>query len=155
MTTATLIAGMGNRARRDDGVGPAVVERIRARGDAGGCALWEGNDPLDLVARCTDTALVVVIDATRSGAPAGTVKVLEITAGSVPGGTVTSTHGLGVAAAVRLARALGRAPRRVVLVGVEGGDFRVGDGLSPAVAAVVDWAAAVTTEVARESGACA
>ena len=45
-----------------------------------------------------------------------------------------STHGIGLAGVLRLAQAVGNAPRRVVLVGIEGEDFGQGIGLSPAVA---------------------
>ena len=44
-----------------------------------------------------------------------------------------STHGIGLAGVFRLARAVGAAPRRVVVVGIEGEDFAQGVGLSPAV----------------------
>ena len=51
------------------------------------------------------------------------------------------THALGLAAVVELARALGRLPERVVVVGVEAERFDHGVPLSPAVAAAVTPAA--------------
>ena len=47
------------------------------------------------------------------------------------------THAFGLAAAVELARVLGRLPGRVTVVGVEAGSFEPGAPLSPAVAAAV------------------
>ena len=54
--------------------------------------------------------------------------------------------------AVAMARALGRLPKRVVVFGVEGEKFEVGEQLTPAVAAAVPVVvAAVSGEVQRSS----
>ena len=83
--------------------------------------LWAGHDP------------VVVVDAVRSGGPAGTIHRLETGDGAPPmperavvrrtgrGGT----HAFGLAAAVELGRALHRLPPRLVVVGVEADGFDV------------------------------
>ncbi len=61
-----------------------------------------------------------------------------------------STHHVGLAEAVELARALGRLPARVIVYGIEGESFEVGEELAPAVAAAVEPVAeAVRTEVAQ------
>ena len=44
----------------------------------------------------------------------------------------SSTHALGLADAVELARSLGRLPQRVVVYGIEGAAFEFGNGLSAA-----------------------
>jgi len=123
-------------------------------------------DPLDLLGRWDDAELAVVIDASRTGvegptsassdtlpaagAGPGTIRMLEaadttgsddLGAGAAAGAAVTSTHGLGLVAALRLARALGAAPGRVVLLTVEGASFAYADRLSPAVAQAVEDAA--------------
>jgi len=76
-----------------------------------------------------------------------------VTGSSSPG--VTSTHGIGVAGVLRLARALDRAPRRVVVVGIEGEDFGRGTGLSPAVVAAVPAAVRRIVDLIEEVQACA
>jgi hydrogenase maturation protease len=79
-------------------------------------------------------ALVVLIDAVRSGARAGTVHRVDARAEPMPAGFFRySTHAFGVAEAVELSRALGRLPRRLIVFGIEGRDFTPGVGLSPAV----------------------
>ena len=143
MNGRTLVVGMGNDYRCDDAVGPVVARRVASRlGNIdrhdidvlGGVA-----DPLDLLGRWEGAALVVVVDAVRSDAPAGTVSVVELSdLAPTPGGT--STHGIGVVTALRLARSLGQAPERVVLVAIAGADFGRGDGLGPAVADAVPGA---------------
>jgi hypothetical protein len=74
---------------------------------------------------------VSVIELSDTASTAG-----PATAGPAGGGS-TSTHGFGVVTALRLARALGQAPRRVVMVAVEGDEFGRGEGLGPAVAGAV------------------
>ena len=60
----------------------------------------------------------------------------------------SSTHLLGVAEAVELARALGRLPARTVVYGIEGASFDTGAALSPEAAAAVEVvAAAIRREV--------
>jgi hydrogenase maturation protease len=65
-------------------------------------------------------AAAILIDAARSGAPPGTLHEfsfdeLERCAAARP----ISSHGLGVAAAVELARKLGRAPARGIILAIE------------------------------------
>jgi hydrogenase maturation protease len=63
----------------------------------------------------------------------------DVGAGSLPPEiTLASTHALGVGQALELGRALGRAPGRVVLLGVEGAAFAMGDPMTPAVEAALD-----------------
>jgi hydrogenase maturation protease len=61
---------------------------------------------------------VILIDAMRSGEPPGTLRRLgmdQLEALASP----LSSHGLGVAGALRLARSLGQLPARLVIIGVE------------------------------------
>lgn len=132
------VIGIGTRWRRDDAVGLEVAARLRARGidarDAEGEAveligLWEG----------IETA--IVIDAVHSGGIPGTVSRIEAGQSPLPTGlSSASTHALGIAEAVELARALGRLPERLLMLAIEGADFTAGGGLTPAVAAAVDVA---------------
>lgn len=152
-----VVAGLGSEYRRDDGAGPLVAERaVRESGigrDVGPIA-----DPLDLLGIWDGADLVVVVDAVRSGAPPGTVRVVEL--GGGPGAemsrtTATSTHGIGLAGVYRLARAVGHAPGRVVVVGIEGEDFDRGTGLSPAVDAALPAAVRRVVELIGEARTCA
>lgn len=124
---------------------------------------------LELLEHWEGAELAVVIDALHSGGAPGAVVVAELGTGAAAAGgrgrgggrggsgpdtktgglRCTSTHGIGLEAVLGLAGVLGRAPRRVVLVGVEGASFGVQRGLSPAVAGAVDRAGrAVLTLVA-------
>ena len=103
--------------------------------------------PAELLEAWRGEPAVIVADAMCSGAAAGTVRRFDAAREPPPPGPPGgSTHGLGLAEAVGLARALGRLPERLVLFGIEGADFSPGTGLSPAVAAGVEAAARLIRE---------
>ncbi|RME13897.1 MAG: hydrogenase maturation protease, partial [Alphaproteobacteria bacterium] len=96
-------------------------------------------------------ARVVIVDACRSGAPVGSVTRLDGRADALPGWLRSvSSHGIGIAEAVGLARALDMLPERVEIWAIEGRGFAPGDALSPGVArAVSEVAGAIARALAR------
>jgi hydrogenase maturation protease len=152
--STVLVVGLGSPDRGDDAVGPAVARAVAARG-LRGVRVLEHEDPTDLIALWAGCDAVVVVDAVRTGAAAGTVSVLETGSGRPPlpdsawaGAGRGGTHALGLASAVELARALRRLPERVTVVGVEAAGFAHAAPLSPAVAAAVPRAVAAVVEAA-------
>ncbi len=134
------IVGVGNPDRGDDAAGPLAARRCR------GADLVEiGGDGTALLEVFPGATLVVVIDAMRSGAEPGTVARFDAAAGPIPAAAFggPSTHAIGVAGAVELARSLGLLPPRLVVIGVEGRDFAPGTAPSAAVAAGIERAAAM------------
>jgi hydrogenase maturation protease len=123
------------------------------------------RDPFDLCDLWQGARAAVIVDAVRTGAACGTVHVADLEASSpdaqveadLPGlaGARTSTHGFGVAGLVRLGWAIGQAPERVVLIGIEGQDFGPGPGFSPGVAAAIPVAAGRVVKVVEELLTCA
>ncbi len=150
-----VLAGLGSEYRRDDGAGPAAVSVVM-RQCAGVTVVGPLDDPLDLLGLWDGAALAVVVDAVSSGSPPGTVQVVEldptaprpVREGRASG--MNSTHGIGLAGVYRLARAIERAPSRVVVVGIEGSDFGQGLGLSQGVEEGVAHAARHVAEMIRE-----
>lgn len=147
-----LVVAIGNEWRSDDGVGPAILRALSAERSPAADFVTAGPlaDELDLLGLWDDADLAVVLDATRSGVPPGTVTRVDLDDGD---GTKrpASTHGIGVAGTLAIARSVGRAPRRVVLVGVEGFSFEQGGELSPSVAGAVPQAAAVVRDLLSEA----
>jgi len=132
-------ACLGSRYRGDDAVGPLVADRLRA---AGAAVLECDDEPTRLLHAWAGLDLVVIVDAVSSGATAGTVHRVEAGEGPLPRDLgLASTHAFSVPDALELGRALGRAPRRVVVIGVEGKAFGMGDPVTPAVAAALDGVA--------------
>ena len=173
-TADVVIAGLGSEYRHDDGVGLVVSTRAaeldQAR-DVGPLV-----DPLDLLGRWDGARLAIVVDAVRSGASPGSIRVMDLTTRpsdpargvpleSVSGGhqpvrapsraRSTSSHGIGLVGVLRLGRAVGQAPLRVVVIGIEGDDFSQGVGLSPAVEAAVPPAVREVARLVEELAPCA
>jgi hydrogenase maturation protease len=141
---SAVVAALGTPFRGDDAVGPLVAERLRA---AGVEVLDCGDEPIRLVERLSGIDLAVVVDAVRSGARPGTVHRVESLDAPLPRDIgLASTHAVGVADAIELARLLGGGPRRVLVVGVEGRAFGLGDAVTPEVRAAVEPAAAAVLE---------
>lgn len=129
------VLGIGNAARRDDGVGVWVAQVLATRlGDDADVRVL-GDDGFALLDALAGVEAVILIDAVQSGDAPGTVHSFDAAARALPPTLLgCSTHVLGVAEAVELARALGQLPARLAVYGIEGADFGIGEGLSPAVA---------------------
>jgi hydrogenase maturation protease len=132
--TAALLIGIGNRLRGDDGIGPLIAESLSRRGipdlevresrgeDIDFMDAWENRDP------------VFLIDAVRSGSPPGTWHVFDAARGPVPATLFgQSTHTFSVAQGIELARALGKIPSQLWLIGIEATEFGMGRDISPSL----------------------
>lgn len=151
MTPRIVVIGVGNAIRGDDGAGLAVAEEVRNRAaDAVDVRVCE-EEPSRLIDALGDADVAFIVDAVSTGASGGSVHRFDASDKAIPARELrSSTHALGIAETLELARALGRLPRRTVVFGVEGLDFTAHEGLTPAVAdGVVHAAAAVLKEVAR------
>lgn len=135
-TTGTVLIGIGNEQRGDDAAGLAVARSLRTAPPPGWRVELASGEATDLIARWVGAERVIVVDAARAGGSAGTILRLDGLRAVLPAQTRdASTHATGLAAAVRLARALGMLPRELVLLLVCGAHWTIGTGLSPAVAA--------------------
>ena len=100
-----------------------------------------------------DTSLVLLIDATRSGSPPGTIHRFDAHAEPLPSRFFHySTHAFSVAEAVELARALDQLPPQLIVYGIEGKNYTAGEGLSPEVETA---GAAVVARVLQDAGVSA
>ncbi|GAB2856647.1 hydrogenase maturation protease [Nocardioides pacificus] len=141
-----LVIGLGTPDAGDDAVGGVVAREVATRLPA--VTVVDHEDPTTLLDLWAGHSPVVVVDAVRSGAPAGTVHWLATGAAGPPLGAGAwrssgrrSTHAVGLAEMVELGRALGRLPESLVVVGVEAGGLDHGESLTPSVSAVVPVAA--------------
>ncbi len=126
-----LVIGVGNRDRGDDAVGPVVAERLAARGID---AVEHSHDGAALLDAWAGRGTVVLVDAMRSGVEPGTIRRFDASRERLPKGAFgVSSHLFGPLEAVETARALGRLPPILIVFGIEGGSYRFGEPLSPAV----------------------
>ncbi|MER5301240.1 hydrogenase maturation protease [Streptomyces lasiicapitis] len=160
--THIAVVGVGNEYRHDDGIGWAVVGRLRERAarrllPSGTTLAACDGDPGRLIALWEGAELAVVVDAAHAhpGMP-GRVHRIELDAARLAQPPRTSSHGLGLGEAVELARVLGRLPGRLVVYAVEIADSSLGTGLSPGVAeALAPLAESVELEIVRHRDAAA
>ncbi len=125
----------GNPDRGDDGAGALVARRLRELGIE---TVTRTGEASELVEAWRGADHVVVVDAVETGAPAGTVWQWDGPQASFPSHPSTSTHGLGLAKAITLARVLDRLPERLQVYGIEGRRFEPGTEVSPEVKLAVE-----------------
>ncbi len=133
------IFAVGNSFYGDDGVGVAVLDRIRESEAFPGAKLVDiSTDALALVDELVPDELNVVIDAADMGLEPGAAQsfrpsevVMKIRSDHL------SMHGFGLAEAFNLAAQLGRMPRKVLIVGVQPERIEINQGLTRKVAAAV------------------
>lgn len=144
-----VVVGLGQPLRGDDGVGVEAVAAWQAAYPETAChpavrvhlAEAPGLGLLDLIGGASAALLV---DAVRSGAPPGTLHLLQDGDLESFAGGARSAHGWGVAETLALARIAdpGGLPARLQILGVEAGGVEPGAGLSPALRAALPEIAA-------------
>jgi hydrogenase maturation protease len=145
--TACVI-GVGNDLRGDDGAGLLVARKLARTCSPNVRVVECEGEPVSMLDLWGDCETAIVVDTTQSGAAPGTIRRIAAHAGPLPPGLAgTSTHLLGVADAIELARALGRLPSTTIVYGIEGGTFETGAGVSEVVESAVERVAAA---IARE-----
>jgi len=126
------IIGIGNPDRGDDAAGIEAVERLRRVSPPGVPVTELAGDQVRLLDVWDLDATVILIDATCSGAPPGTVTWFDASRPLAQEFTHRGSHTFSLADVIELARALGRLPRHVCGYGIEGATFAIGEPLSPA-----------------------
>jgi hydrogenase maturation protease len=134
---------VGNDWRGDDAAGLLVVRRLR-----------EDRLPQVEIAECRgtvdalreawkDAAGVMVVDAVAAGGLPGTIYRLDAhrAGGPVRLSRSSSTHGWGLSEALTLGRVFQDLPPWLIIYGIEGRNFELGEHLSPEVAAAIPEAA--------------
>ena len=145
-----VVIGVGNEDRGDDGVGLVVARRLSVRAPSHVRVVELGSEGSALLEVWRDADTAMVIDAMQSGAAPGTVRRFEAQEHPLPAALFHhSTHTLGVAQHIELARALRQLPKRLVVYAIEGRQYAMGRALTPAVARA---AGCVVEQVVQEIG---
>lgn len=136
---ASLVLGVGNPFRRDDGIGPAVIARLQADKSVDGVDLLDGGtDGFALMDHMQGYEKVLIVDAVNMGAAPGEIRLfspgeaaLSITADAL------STHGFGLAEVIALMDRLD-VHINLQILGIQAKDVTFGEGLSPEIARKID-----------------
>ena len=126
----TLIIGIGNPLRRDDGLGRAVAEAL-ARDGPPGCEVRTVYQLTPEVAQWMASArLVVMVDASHEGEP-GEVRIRRLSSVAQP--SAVGTHYTTPEELAELTRAVYGYCPPVVMVTMTGADFGLGERCSALV----------------------
>jgi len=141
--SATVILGIGNILKGDDGAGPLVCERLATVKISAGL-IDAGTVPENYIQRIIKKAprTLLVIDAIDFGAEAGTIKIFEP---RQLNSHVISTHTLSPRLFVDI---IGRSiPVDVYFVGIQPAQTQLGQSVSAAVSQAIGRLSGVLTEV--------
>lgn len=137
----TLVLGLGNELRGDDGIGPAIIRALAARQDLPShvTVLDGGLAGVETVLLLKDAARAIVVDAAEQGLAAGEWRRLPVAtvlehAARDGGG---SWHAAGLAQALALGQALGTLPPDIVVYAVQPLRADYSPGLSEPVQAAI------------------
>ncbi len=129
-----LVIGVGNLYRRDDAIGVVIARKIKERNIEGVTVLEQSGEGTALMETWKDHEQVFIVDAVSSGSAPGGIIHLDASKESIPAKYFScSTHDFGVAEAIEMARVLDQLPTNIKLFGIEGKNFKPGEGLSPEV----------------------
>jgi hydrogenase maturation protease len=142
-----LVACIGNIFLGDDGFGVEVARRMTGRSLPPGVVLKDsGIRGIDLTYALLDRwDLVVLVDACPRGGEPGSVYLIEPDpVDAAPTDSRLETHGLNPMNVLRMAKSMGGAQNRILIVGCEPADLGSDEegklGLSDAVAGAIDEA---------------
>jgi hydrogenase maturation protease len=148
MEPVAAVIGVGNRFRHDEGVGPAVIDRLRGMGLDNVTLAESDGEAGALIMLWDRQRLAILIDAMQAD-PSHPGRVHRLV---VPKPAVERLRAVGALAtdvgdSAEIARMSGRLPGTLIVFGIETGDVAAGSGLSPAVDAAVER---VAEEIAAE-----
>jgi len=162
-----LVVGYGNPLRSDDGVGPAVAERLAVDPRLAGVEVRaEHQLTPELAMDAAQVSLMVLVDA-ADGVPAGEVVVRDLApwgrgglgddglAGRAEEGGPPLTHHVDPSSLLALAEALWGSAPRTVTVGIGPESLELGDTLTAVVEAAVPRAVEAVVAVISEHRAAA
>ncbi len=159
MTGRILVAGVGNIFLGDDGFGAEVARRLADADLPTGVQVADyGISGMHLAYDLADGCdMTILIDAAPRGGEPGTITVLEVgrdqrrdlaaAGGPVQGSRLFDGHGMQPEVVFGVLGMLGGDPGRVLVVGCEPASLEPGIGLSEPVAAAVDEAARIVTDL--------
>jgi len=133
-----VVLGVGNSIMGDEGAGVRCVERLEAARalPPGVVAIDGGTSTHELLDDLQDLDLLVIVDAIAGAAPGS---LIRLEGDRIPSAfsNKLSPHQHGINDLLATLQLIGRAPRRVVVLGVVPARIALGMELSPEVAAAL------------------
>lgn len=129
LADVSVVVGLGS-PHGDDRAGWDIIDRLAARSEI---AVAKARDGVDLLQMFAEREHVLVIDAAVPRGNPGRLNRFRWPDSDLNGVTASSTHALGLVDALRLAEAIGRAPRRLTIITIEAKEFSPCSSLSEEV----------------------
>ena len=151
---ATVVIGIGNVIRSDDGLGVHAVRRLRERGrHSDDVELIEGGTAgLMLLPHVAEARRVILIDAIAFAAPPGTLTRLEDGRGAFATGM--TPHDVGLSDLLEAAQLTDSWPQKLVLHGAQPESTALDTELTPRLAAALDPLVEAVEAELEAWGAC-
>lgn len=125
-----LVLGVGNIIRKDDGIGPKVIEELKKQGRLNVDLVDGGTDGLALLDLIADYDKAIIIDAIDMRLAPGTIKQFSPADAKI---NIThdalSTHGFGLAEVIKFMEEL-NITTELTIIGVQPEDITFGEGLT-------------------------
>jgi hydrogenase maturation protease len=133
------VIGVGNDWRGDDAAGLLVARLLLAEGLSDITVCESRGEATDLLQLWRDVDAVIIIDAIFSEGHPGRIQRFEAKgrALALHFGSSCSTHSWGLAEAVALGSVFQELPRHLIILGIEGRNFEVGQDLTLEVRAAI------------------
>ncbi len=131
ISTNTLLIGIGNEYRSDDGIGLMIARAIREKQFPSITVKEESGEGVSMMESWKGFRNVILVDAVSSGAMPGTIFRIDAKKETVSNNFFHySTHAFSVAEAVELARVMNSLPPSLIVYGIEGMNFTAGTTIS-------------------------
>lgn len=134
-----VIIGVGNLLLKDEGLGIHAAQELQKKDLPSGVEVIDGGvSGLGLLDLFEGASKLVLIDAAEMKLKPGTVvRFSPENVKDLAGGGKFSAHDVGLMEVLDLARALGRCPEEVVILGIQPKEISWGTDLSPEVEAAI------------------
>jgi len=134
-----IVIGIGNEYRGDDAVGILATRNLAGKMPPEIKTIELTGDQSDLLELMHTANAVIIVDAVRSAAPAGTIFRIDAAEESIPNDFSTfTTHSIDSVQAIELARSMNRLPNQVIVYGIVGKDFSFTSKITPQVRESID-----------------
>jgi hydrogenase maturation protease len=130
-TPRTVVIGVGNLLRRDEGIGIHVIKALQEMNLPADIRLIDGGTAPDLIAYTGVGDKIIIIDAATAGGEAGSVYRFRPDDLSGDKKTLASAHELGFIESLKLTELTGNEPSEAIIIGIEPKDTGWGTELSP------------------------
>lgn len=136
----SIVIGVGNSFRKDDGVGPEIAERIENMNLADVRVIKSNGDLAEILEILSEFDFILIADSVSTGAPPGTVYRIDPSDSkySFQAEKNPSSHRFGIIEILKLAKNIDMPLKNVIIYGIEGEDYSHGEGLSSKVREAVE-----------------